>query len=236
MTVRLFALLVSLVLLEGCAPRTPLWHLQASQMLNAVTVEGAPDLLPAEFASVSDSFARGEAFLKAEEIDEADRFFQLSLVKGELLKENLVAEKLRIVEEERLRREEAERLERERLQALALEEEKRRLAEEAAKLKAEEQARAEAEARRLMERAKQVKEHPLLTSYTVKRGETLPQISAQPEVYGDVLLWPLLYRANRDQIRNPRQLWPGQVLRIPRNLSRDDIQEARRYAQERRLH
>jgi len=236
MTVRLFVLLFSLVLLEGCAPRTPLWHLQATQMLNTVTVEGAPDLLPSEFASVSDVFARGEFFLKAEEVEEADRFFQLALVKGELLKENLVAEKKRIVEEDRLRREEAERIERERLQALALEEERRRLAEVAARLKAVELARAEAEARRLMERAKQVKEPPLLNSYTVKRGETLPQISAQPGVYGDVLLWPLLYRANRDQIRNPRQLWPGQVLRIPRNLSRDDIQEARRYALERRLH
>jgi nucleoid-associated protein YgaU len=66
-------------------------------------------------------------------------------------------------------------------------------------------------------------------------GETLPLIAAQPEVYGDATLWPLLYRANRDQIRDPRHLWPGQVLRIPRTFSREDLTEARRFAQDKQL-
>jgi nucleoid-associated protein YgaU len=70
----------------------------------------------------------------------------------------------------------------------------------------------------------------------VTRGESLPFIASQPQVYGDRTLWPLIYRANRDQIRDPRHIWPGQVLRIPRNMGREDVAEARRYAQERGLH
>jgi nucleoid-associated protein YgaU len=67
------------------------------------------------------------------------------------------------------------------------------------------------------------------------RGETLPQIAAQSDVYNDLTVWPLLYRANRDQIRDPGHIWPGQVLRIPRNLSREEIAEARRYSQDKPL-
>ncbi len=48
------------------------------------------------------------------------------------------------------------------------------------------------------------------TSYNVGEGETLWTISAQPEVYNEGLLWPLLYQANRDQIKDPRQIFPGQ--------------------------
>ena len=56
----------------------------------------------------------------------------------------------------------------------------------------------------------------LPSTYTVRRGETLPQIAGRTEIYNDATLWPLIYRANRDQIRDPKQLWPGQVLTIPR--------------------
>jgi nucleoid-associated protein YgaU len=70
----------------------------------------------------------------------------------------------------------------------------------------------------------------LPSSYTVRRGETLPQISARTEIYNDSTLWPLIYRANRDQIRDPKRLWPGQVFVIPRNFSRDEAVEARKYS------
>jgi nucleoid-associated protein YgaU len=62
----------------------------------------------------------------------------------------------------------------------------------------------------------------LPTAYTVRRGETLPQISARSEIYNDSTLWPIIFRANRDQIRDPKRLWPGQVITIPRNFSRID--------------
>ena len=91
------------------------------------------------------------------------------------------------------------------------------------------------ETRKKAEKPRQNKERLQAAYHTVKRGETLPQIAAQPDVYNDHTLWPLIYRANRDQIRDPRQIWPGQVLRIPRNIGRDDIAEARRYGQEKPL-
>jgi nucleoid-associated protein YgaU len=70
------------------------------------------------------------------------------------------------------------------------------------------------------------------TSYSVKEGETLWTISAQSQVYGDGLLWPLLYQANRDQIKDPRQIFPGQVLNIRRDMTEKDLEEARQKARE----
>ena len=70
------------------------------------------------------------------------------------------------------------------------------------------------------------------TSYNVNEGETLWTISAQPQVYGDGLLWPLLYQANRDQIKDPRQIFPGQTLSIRRDMTEKDVEEARQKALE----
>jgi nucleoid-associated protein YgaU len=49
--------------------------------------------------------------------------------------------------------------------------------------------------------------------HVVQQGETLWHIAAQ--VSGDPHEWPELYRANRDQIKDPSLLYPGQRLRIP---------------------
>lgn len=70
----------------------------------------------------------------------------------------------------------------------------------------------------------------LVQHYTVVGGENLWSISAKREVYADGLLWPLLYKANRDQIKDPRQIYPGQVLSIPRDLSAEVMDEAREKA------
>ncbi|MEJ2470420.1 MAG: LysM peptidoglycan-binding domain-containing protein [Desulfuromonadales bacterium] len=68
--------------------------------------------------------------------------------------------------------------------------------------------------------------------YTVGEGETLWTISAQPEVYNEGLLWPLLYQANRDQIKDPREIFPGQVLSIRRDMTTEEREEARQKARE----
>jgi len=49
--------------------------------------------------------------------------------------------------------------------------------------------------------------------HVVLQGETLWQIAAA--LSGDPHRWPELYRANRDQIRDPSMLYPGQRLAIP---------------------
>jgi len=72
----------------------------------------------------------------------------------------------------------------------------------------------------------------LASSYNVGEGETLWTISAHPEVYHDGLLWPLLYQANRDQIKDPRQIFPGQVLSIRRDMTQEELEDARQKARE----
>jgi nucleoid-associated protein YgaU len=71
---------------------------------------------------------------------------------------------------------------------------------------------------------------PSPTIYTVGEGETLWLIAARANVYADSLLWPLLYKANRDQIKDPAQIFPGQQLSIPRNVSEADKEDARDFA------
>ena len=72
----------------------------------------------------------------------------------------------------------------------------------------------------------------LVNEYSVGEGETLWTISAQPQVYGEGLLWPLLYQANRDQIKDPRQIFPGQTLGIRRDMTSEEQEEARQRARE----
>jgi hypothetical protein len=60
--------------------------------------------------------------------------------------------------------------------------------------------------------------------YTVAKGDTLAKIAARPEVYGNINLWPLLYRSNASQIRPGGLIYPGQVLNIDRTYSAADIQ------------
>ncbi|MGE4543666.1 MAG: LysM peptidoglycan-binding domain-containing protein [Pedobacter sp.] len=79
------------------------------------------------------------------------------------------------------------------------------------------------------------KPRPVLNVYRVGAGETLWTIAAQQGIYGDPLLWPLIYQANRDQIRDPRQVYPGQSLSIPRKLSEQDKSIAREKALKSRI-
>jgi len=51
------------------------------------------------------------------------------------------------------------------------------------------------------------------SQYVVKRGQTLSLIAS--DVLGDPELWPAIYRANRDQIKDPTILHVGQRLAIP---------------------
>ena len=50
-------------------------------------------------------------------------------------------------------------------------------------------------------------------TYTVTHGETLWSIAA--DLTGDPALWPAFYLANRDQIKHPALVYPGQRLAIP---------------------
>ncbi len=70
----------------------------------------------------------------------------------------------------------------------------------------------------------------LPTAHTVVKGECLWWIAEYEQVYNDPFMWPLIFRANRNQIDNPDLIYPNQVFQIPRAFSLDNIQESRRMA------
>jgi len=55
------------------------------------------------------------------------------------------------------------------------------------------------------------------STYTVKPGDTLSKIAK--ELLGDAKAYMEIFNANRDQLQDPDQIKPGQVLKIPQ-LSR----------------
>ncbi len=70
-------------------------------------------------------------------------------------------------------------------------------------------------------------------TYTVERGDNLWGISGMSSIYGDSYQWPLIYKANRDQIKDPDLIYPNQVLDIDRNASSDEIDAAVEHAKTR---
>jgi len=49
--------------------------------------------------------------------------------------------------------------------------------------------------------------------HEVRPGESLAVIAGRE--LGDPRLWPVLYRANRDRIKDPTRIYPGQQISIP---------------------
>jgi len=49
--------------------------------------------------------------------------------------------------------------------------------------------------------------------YVVKKGDSLSKIARQ--FYHDAKLWKKIYEANKDKIKNPDLIHPGQELIIP---------------------
>jgi len=221
-------LFFSLISLAGCTTAVPTWRNRVAPLIEELGAQNANKLFPQEYRNLLETFEHGEAVFHVREDDEAaDAYYQLAFQKAELLHLEIQLLKQQLAEEERQRAMEiAQKAEEERLMREAAEAEQRLLEQE--RLLAVESERQQS----LTSRKPAIKEPKpqLLSSYTVRRGETLPQIAGRSEIYNDLSLWPIIYRANRDQISDPKRLWPGQVLVIPRHFSRDDADGARRYS------
>ena len=50
-------------------------------------------------------------------------------------------------------------------------------------------------------------------TYTVVKGDTLSKIAKQ--VYGNAGQWKRIYEANKEVIKNPDMIYPGQTFKIP---------------------
>lgn len=62
--------------------------------------------------------------------------------------------------------------------------------------------------------------------YTVRPGETLSEIAEREEVYGNALLWPLIWQANRKTLPEPQRLRAGQQLLIRVSPTVDEVVQA----------
>lgn len=68
--------------------------------------------------------------------------------------------------------------------------------------------------------------------YTVVSGDNLWDISAKDETYGNPYQWPLIYKANSDQIKDADLIYAGQVFTIP-SASAAEIDAAVQHAKTR---
>ena len=223
---QILCMLLSCAFLAACSTPVPTWRSKTAALIEELGRREASAMFPHEYRSLLETFEHGEALYHVREDDKgADLYYQLAFQKAEVLQSEVRQAKKRIAAEKQQR--EAE------LAAKAREEQLMRAAAEAEiRLRAQQLARSAEVAAASQKKPKETPPPPppLPTSYTVRRGETLPQISARTEIYNDSTLWPIIYRANRDQIRDPKRLWPGQVFVIPRNFSRAEAAEARRYS------
>jgi len=62
--------------------------------------------------------------------------------------------------------------------------------------------------------------------YTVIKGDCLWNISKDKKIYGDPFMWPLIYKANKDKIKNPDLIYPNQEFVIPFNYDEKEKNEA----------
>lgn len=72
-----------------------------------------------------------------------------------------------------------------------------------------------------------------VSSYSVVRGDNLWSISGKDEVYADPYQWPLIYKTNRDKIKDADLIYPGQNLDIDQNASASEIDAAVNHAKTR---
>lgn len=69
--------------------------------------------------------------------------------------------------------------------------------------------------------------------YEVETGDNLWNISAKSDIYSNPYQWPLIYKANKDQIKDADLIYPGQNLVIDRSASSEDIDAAVNHAKSR---
>ncbi|MGE3538227.1 MAG: LysM peptidoglycan-binding domain-containing protein [Candidatus Tectimicrobiota bacterium] len=69
--------------------------------------------------------------------------------------------------------------------------------------------------------------------YAVQRGDTLWGISGQAQIYHNPLMWPLIYKANSTQIRDPDLIFPQQIFVVPREYTPEEAAAAMQRARQR---
>ncbi|MCE5300544.1 MAG: LysM peptidoglycan-binding domain-containing protein [Spirochaetia bacterium] len=68
--------------------------------------------------------------------------------------------------------------------------------------------------------------------YKVVRGDSLWKISGSSKGYEDSFMWPLIFKANRTVIEDPDLIEPRQTLKISKNFSEAEMEDASNKAKE----
>jgi nucleoid-associated protein YgaU len=236
----LLALLLVLTVAAGCA-RPPVVNIEDVQsVVTHAYASGAAHYAPGEYQLASSALqaaeqqlANGESRKALNTLELARRYASEAIRITLSRKQQILSEQQRQAEVQR----QAE-LEKERRQQLERQAELQlqRELEAARERQAEQQAKREqAEQQRKAQAVKKTQEPPkprLVAKIEVTAGENLASIAAKSEVFADALLWPLIYKANRDQIKDPQKIFAGQVLVIPRDKTPEEKQAARKEARE----
>ncbi|TKJ35599.1 hypothetical protein CEE39_00980 [bacterium (candidate division B38) B3_B38] len=106
-----------------------------------------------------------------------------------------------------------------------------------AKLAAEEEIRRIEERKRAEEEARRKAEEEALRAkprnWVVQKGECLWKIAEYEKIYEDPFQWPLIYNANKDQIKDPDLIFPDQNFAIPRDVPEEEVKAAIKFAKNR---
>ncbi len=78
-----------------------------------------------------------------------------------------------------------------------------------------------------------VVEETELRFWTVATGDNLWGIASVEEVYNVPEKWPLIYKANLDEINDADLIYPGQILDIPRDSTQGQVNSAINHAKTR---
>ncbi len=66
--------------------------------------------------------------------------------------------------------------------------------------------------------------------YIVQKHDCLWMIAGKSRVYGDSFEWPMLFKANRDEIKDPDLIYPRQDLQVDKDASLEEMNNAKRMA------
>lgn len=73
----------------------------------------------------------------------------------------------------------------------------------------------------------------MASEYTVVRGDNLWNIAGKSDIYANPFQWPLIYKANRSQIKDADLIYPKQQFRIDRSVGKSDVDSAVQHAKKR---
>lgn len=218
----LLILVVGVVLLPACA-KPPVVELEDTRKVVAYAyASGASRLAPEEYRLASDALHNAERQIQKGAYQEAE--LALAAARNYANKSIRLAAQLKqqnLLKQEKLA--EQKRQAEKRAQAELLSKKRKVLVKKVADKKKE--------VTPVAVKAPPEPKLKLVDQVEVAPGENLAIIAAQPEVYRDAMLWPLIYKANRDQIKDPKHIFPGQTFLIPRDKSQEEIEAARQEAE-----